>query len=48
MENQSDDVAELRAAIAEGLAQSLRGESAPIDFTELKRKLREGLDRPNN
>jgi Arc/MetJ-type ribon-helix-helix transcriptional regulator len=36
---------ELRAAVAEGLAQSLRGESAPIDFAELKRELRSGLGR---
>ena len=33
----------LHAAVAEGLAQSLRGDSAPIDFAELKRELRARL-----
>ncbi len=36
---------DLRTAVAEGLAQSLRGESAPIDFAELKRELRSDLNR---
>lgn len=43
MEPETDDEAELRAAVAEGLAQSLRGESAPIDFAELKGQLRAQL-----
>ena len=43
MEKETDEATALRAAVAEGLAQSLRGESAPIDFSALKRELRSQL-----
>ncbi|MGE0421179.1 MAG: hypothetical protein AB7O88_02885 [Reyranellaceae bacterium] len=48
MEDETDEPtqAELKTAVAEGLAQSLRGESAPIDFAELKQELRRRLNRP--
>jgi len=47
MEDEVDEVsrAHLIAAVTEGLAQSMRGESAPIDFAELKRELRAKLNR---
>ncbi|MBX3498477.1 MAG: hypothetical protein KF889_03470 [Alphaproteobacteria bacterium] len=47
MEDETEEATQmdLKAAVAEGLAQSLRGESAPIDFAELKRELRARLNR---